>query len=180
MAKWTEDGTGILWQAMREKYPEFSITTDQFGTWYRGCRYCGFTATYSDITTIDLTPCSCGKPDLAFTPGFVPVDTDRYSFSHRGVSLDLFLVDGEWLVGWSGFGISATISADTTALDMREILIAIIEENAPAYMLLPEGRTELDWISAIAKNSAQPRPIPFEGELDADDAQDTAPGCYGL
>ena len=118
--------------------------------------------------------------ELSFTPGFVPVDTDRYSFSHRGVSVDLMLIDGEWIINRSGYGHCGTIPADTTALEMRAQLIALIEDSSPSYMLLPEGRTALDWISAIAKSSTEPRPIPFCGELDADDAQTDAPGCYGL
>ena len=120
------------------------------------------------------------RNELAFTPGFYPVDTDRYSFSHRGVSVDLMLADGEWIINRSGYGHCGTIGADTTALEMRAQLIALIEDSSPDYMLLPEGRTALDWISAIARNSTEARPVPFGGELDADDADDTIPAQYGL
>ena len=125
----------------------------------RVCNTCGATAEYSSVATVDFSH-DC---PMAFTPGFVPVGPDRFSFAHRGVSVDLMLIDGEWIVNRSGYGYCTTISADTTAADMRTQLIALIEDSSPAYMLLPVSRTALDWISACqeyhrtAPNSLQRR-----------------------
>lgn len=118
--------------------------------------------------------------------GFYPVNS-RYEFEYRGVRLFVYLNGRVWRC--SHMGISEyrwiDIPVELPALRMAAVLRQWILDTVPADRLREEGYRQLGWISSsvrasLAQERAEAASVPFMGELNPEDADDSIPGCYGL
>lgn len=116
--------------------------------------------------------------------GFYPENSGHYSFEYRGVKLSVFLGATHWFCRDDNRN-TVAIPVQTPITTMAERLKQWILDITPAAQLREEGYRQLDWISssvraALAQERAQAASVPFLGELNADDADDSIPACYGL
>lgn len=116
--------------------------------------------------------------------GFYPVNSGHYSFEYRGVRLSVVLGATHWFCRDDNRN-TVAIPVQTPAIQMAERLKQWILDTTPAAQLREEGYRQLDWISssvraALAQERARAACVPFCGELDSSDADDSIPACYGL
>jgi len=117
--------------------------------------------------------------------GFFPVSTNHFTFQYRGVELSVNYIGGWWHCHSSLTRQTYLVWYQVSAVEMAQQLKQWILGTTPAQYLREEGYNSLNWITssvrnALAQERAEAAPVPFCGELDADDAIDTTPGRYGL
>lgn len=116
--------------------------------------------------------------------GFYPEKSGHYSFEYRGVRVSVFLGATHWFCRDDNLN-TVAIPVQMPAIQMAQQLRQFIIDTTPAAQLREEGYRQLDWISssvraALAQERAQAASVPFCGELNADDADDSIPAQYGL
>lgn len=115
--------------------------------------------------------------------GFYPVGNYDFTFQYRGVELSVNLMGGWWYCRNITTNQVINLWRELPALDMAAQLRQWILETVPADRLREEGYHTLGWITSSVRHSlAQERAesIPFGGELDQADADDSIPAQYGL
>lgn len=114
---------------------------------------------------------------------------DHYKFEYRGQIINVILCRNYHGAYWSvfnyGYDCRIELEPEMPAIEMAARIRQWILATVPADRLREEDYSTLGWISssvrhALAQERAESRPVHFCGELNADDADDSIPGCYGL